>query len=352
MVYNFFIKNFVILIKIILSIFCCIKMKSYKKSIKKTHDNRLIQPETTIAKEIKEAMYENIGQEVSFYSEDAIKTNGSTFTFKYPEFWKTVSNENLAIGIRGIYFNKSHRTIKFMFLLQLVLKFETEEIIFNYEAPINFEITNQSTINDFINHTNTQIDKYFNRKKVCYSIQSFYKPDVGHNERGYICSFQNNPKFTLEENSIGNLDKYNIKIKFDRDDINNFHSAKIKFVYCNYYAINFLNIPDSDIIVEEYGYRDSKFYPINNIRIPVNAYLDLDYLVSASFVNDDIHKHLGKTNTNFEPQKIYPIISGINTFDLTFYTLDGLQYVEIPNCDSSFFIEAVLLRRQKQQFII
>lgn len=328
-------------------------MHTYRKKLKPVKETKLLQPESNIANEIKEAFYDKDVQEVAFYSEDAIQSNGSTFTFKYPEFWKTINDEKLAIGIRGVYFNKSRRVMKFMLNLDIDFFHKERKYNLKYLVPIKYEIKDNANIRDFINFVNEEIELYVNRIKTQWALFSFckYNPEE-YLYNSYVLCFKNNFKLVLGENSIDNCDKYNIYFEFESDLIIDRMETKVSFKCCNYYALNFFNIPDNEITEVEYGYKTSIFYPIDSIKVPVNADLNLNYLVSATFVTDDIHKHLGKTNLTFEPIKIYPIISGSTTFDLTFYTLDGLQYVEIPNCDSSFYIEAVLLRKNRQKYIM
>lgn len=224
-------------------------MSSYRKKRNQIKETKLVQPETTIASEIKEALNDKEVQEVAFYSEDAVRINNSTFTFKYPEFWKTINDDKLAIGIRGVYFNKSRRVMKFILNFDFDIKYDSEYYNFTYYIPVKYEIPNDGNIRDFIKYVNERIDYYCDRIKSQIDVNSyklFVKPDSGIY---YVFCFKNNPKFVLEENSIDNCDKYNIRIKFEKDELlrDCIRNIDVSFCLCNYYAINFFNIPEKEV---------------------------------------------------------------------------------------------------------
>lgn len=224
--------------------------------------------------------------------------NTNRYHFNYPGEWRTITNQQLLIGIRAVYF-KTAAIRLFGFTLNVWLQGLTEPSRFRFSTT--FEMCSPTIPSDLAD-----------------DINQFYDEYVGYNYP--LCKFE----ATSTHNTFKFVFSNPAGIRYEIDEMtSDFKSA--------------FDIPGETIMLTSgttliYQYVWAKHY--NDLEI------------TASFVNQTESQHLGYTGITFNPLKYYKINSSDTEFYIDLWTVDGLTPVMIYNDErDSVVIEAVLTTR-------
>ena len=251
------------------------------------------------------------------FSTNKAQLNGTTYTFSFPEMWRTSKNKNI-IGIRKINYFKGPCT--FDFDICFVWKYSTDRYTY-YNQVILKEFDSTASINDIINGlTEALKDAYKN-------IKDYYKIDLQNN---YYFSYFNNHFQTL---SIKDDPPYQHRIYINSYRLNektkdffNLHNKPLEHIvaYIDFerYDLELYDITDMNEVIYE---RDSNFQ------------------VCCSFVAQSDIQYVGLVNESFTPIKYYHLNNENRYFQMKLKTFVGRDKA-IPKVENDcIIIEAQLI---------
>ncbi len=255
-------------------------------------------------------------KEESFWISDAEHTDGTnTYTFTYPEQWRTVYNRNHVIGIRTINLTPAPRLLS---MSGVSFSDSTDTTNINWSGMV-YSDEALSTINERVT-TNSNYEGL-------YSIQ--YDPKAGILGM-YITN--TDPKYHFVFDSTCTASD-------DLRTITNSTAELFTELTSNYDAFN-----------EKYNGDDGVYahvtYNDNGIRSLEfgNVWSREKVKVNASFVDLSRNQFLGYTNSVFNPPKSYSITCGDIKFSISLLNVMNDEEVILPSDKAdTLVIEAMLM---------
>ena len=274
----------------------------------------VIEPLSENAKDIKRAIKNDIPTEHIFSTNvNATHEKGTNkYIFKFPEIWRNIVNQELIIGVRQIYLNRSTRYISYS--IEITIEGSSSMKV---KVPDSFVLKPNE---DF----NVLLDRMNNKIKECYAIalkSAFFKRDIHfrfhrENDIVYILTSPTKLGDINENNNVSNVINDSMEIYCATEDMRNlFGFEKKTFTFPDVYTFK---LWDRNDVIE----------------------------VTASFVKQTESQHLGYSGTTYNPIKYYKIDSSDQYFWIELAQVDAATPIELPNDDKdSVAIEAVLLMR-------
>lgn len=248
------------------------------------------------------------------------KTN--RYTFEFPASWRTLTNCDLELGVRGIYLRKSERKL-------LISNFKVFVIFNNIRVGIG---ESESADSQFVIMKSTdtleKVAEYLD-SKLEDACEHYYRPI-----QGYV---------TQKASKIDSFFVYDNMIQLK--NIKSLYS----FIYYAHqeYSIHFSKYGASNDI------KNLLCIPpdVNIIKSPFEFHCwdrKSDLLVKASFVNQPDY-HLGFTNYQFSPIKYYSIKNNEQDFWIELWDPAGSSHVQLPaDNKDNFVIECVLIIKKRK----
>lgn len=256
--------------------------------------------------------------EYNFTTQQAI-INENTYTFSFPETWRTSDNKNI-IGIRKIsYFNGITELI---FKLGLIFNLNNET--YGGTFP-NFSIIveENTTVEQIVEMLNIQIDNLYtdiqSEDEYGLKLPKIYKFEYEHSMLKLV-------KENIE-------DIYNQQIVIQTYPIT--EQVKI-FFNLSHYLTEFYTI-QTDI-----GKNDVSVYNISNFSEIVNSRKS-DFQVYCSFVAQSDIQYVGLVGETFCPIKYYDLNNENRYFQMKLKNNSGNDFVLTPLYNDYIIIETQLL---------
>lgn len=272
--------------------------------------------------------------EWTFFIKDAKHSVGSNhYEFQFPPQWRTLENCELSIGVRAIYLRKCTRNITYGYTYLSTASEKSQMNFINNPKQMNALILQtDDTLQKLADHLNEdykQSIKYYNR--YGRSSSNEFRP------RFHDCYRWEINEHTIELNEM--YQKWSDEMKSGK------YRQELKIS-------GFYNSPDFPFT--SYGYDFSQIMCIRenekDLQMPIKRKVwnrKDDILIKASFVNQSNH-HLGHTNSQFIPMKIYPITNKDVNFWIETYNLSDTDIVELPpDGKDSLVLECVLFIKHK-----
>ena len=253
--------------------------------------------------------------EYNFSTKNALLQD-STYTFKFPDMWRTSSNKNV-IGVRKI--NYFHGDCTFEFDLFFVWKNGRD---FYYHASVIKTFTSKASVKEISYGLNEEIKRiYKGQNKMCLTKLSYY----------YSFIYFNN-----ELRMIGDKEKpdYDQRIYINADEVN----EKTKAFF------NLYNKPIKHITAVNSFFEESDFYLYDISEFEEIIYeRNLNFQVCCSFVAQSDIQYVGSINEAFNPIKYYKLNNENRYFTMKLKTFDNRD-ITIPKLENDcIIIEAQLL---------
>ena len=273
-------------------------------------------PHTTLVNLNDEEDQEPLPLEYNFTTKKA-ELNGTTYTFSFPNMWRTSKNKNI-IGIRKINYFKG--PCNFDFDICIVWKLRTDTYTF-YNQPNEIDFDSTASIDDITTGLNEKL------KGVYTNIKNYYGTDLGNNysfdyfnEHFYTASNTETPAY--EHKIYINSFRLNEKTK----DFFNLHNKPLEHI-------------TAYIDFDRY---DLELYDITELN-EVMYEREANFQVCCSFVPQSDIQYVGLVNETFIPIKYYALTNENRYFQMKLLTFDGKEKA-IPPLENDFIIiEAQLL---------
>ena len=256
--------------------------------------------------------------EYNFTTQQA-KINENTYTFSFPETWRTSDNKNI-IGIRKInYFNGITELI---FKLGLIFNLNNET--YGGTFP-NFSIIveENTTVEQIVEMLNIQIDNLY----TDIQLEDEYGLKL---PKIYKFEYENSMLKLVKENIE---DIYNQQIVIQTYPIT--EQVKI-FFNLSHYLTEFYTI-QTDI-----GKNDVSVYNISNFSEIINSRKS-DFQVYCSFVAQSDIQYVGLVGETFCPIKYYDLNNENRYFQMKLKNNSGNDFVLTPLYNDYIIIETQLL---------
>ena len=265
---------------------------------------------------------EPVPLEYNFSTKNAI-LNKRTYTFSFPEMWRTSKNKNI-IGIRKISYFKGRSELRFTLGFLWVNTTSNRHTCFI--NPVHNTFSSDATMTDIKNYLNQIIEETYERVKTDYKteLQHIYKFE-------YI-------------DNILILKKYNIgeEIKIQHDiimlaDESHLSNRDRTFFKLDKYQIEHKVILDGKVIFDLYYYNLIHYAEFISERKADSC------KVCCSFVPQSDIQYVGLVGETFIPIKYYNLQNENRYFTMNLKTFDNDDIV-LPGLENdSLIIEAQLL---------
>nr|WP_279080275.1 hypothetical protein [Catenibacterium mitsuokai] len=266
--------------------------------------------------------------EWTFFIKDAKHSLGSNhYEFEFPPQWRTLENCELSIGVRAIYLRKCTRKI-FYGKTNLWTKQE-DKFLWGIQSHDHY-------LDPLILQTDDTLQKLVDQ--LNYDIK---RTIPYHNAYQYSW--------------IHKIPKYHDCFRWELNDhtieVNEHHEDWTKEMKEGTHQqlleiVGFLDNPRCEDFRQVLCISENEIHLILPIKRKVWNRRD-ELLIKASFVNQSNH-HLGHTNSQFYPMKIYPISNKDVNFWIETYNLSDTDIVELPpDGRDSLVLECVLFIKHK-----
>ena len=261
--------------------------------------------------------------EYNFSTQNA-SLNGKTYTFSFPDMWRTSKNKNI-IGIRKISYFKGRSELRFT--LGFIWTYPTSKQEVSYIDEIHNKFSSDAMmadITDFLNNCITEMYAHVKRDYNNTELQHLYKFD-----------YQNNI-LTVKKMNIGEEIKIDHEFIMLADDKNITEREKT-FFKLHHYPVEYKRIYSGSDIPKDLYYYDLNHY---------SEYISerkADCKVCCSFVPQSDIQFVGIVGDTFIPIKYYYLINENRYFTMNLKTNDNEDIV-LPGLENdSLIIEAQLL---------
>ena len=260
--------------------------------------------------------------EYNFSTQNA-SLNGKTYTFHFPEMWRTSKNKNI-IGIRKISYFKGRSEL--IFSLGFIWTYPTskQEVSFIYKMHNKF--SPDAVMNDITAFLNKSIERLYAK------VKRDYKTELQHL---YMFDYQNNI-LSVKKMNIGE------EIKIDHEfillaDEKHITEREKTFFKLHNYPIEYKRIyMGSDVPTDLY------YYDLNHYSEFISE-RKAECKVCCSFVPQSDIQYLGIVGETFIPIKYYYLNNENRYFTMNLKTNDNEDIV-LPGLENdSLIIEAQLL---------
>ena len=287
---------------------------------------------TPIAQQIKSVMTPSIPIEQVVYLNDnkvVYHENGSNrYWINYPDTWRTVSNQQLVLGVRAIrkFWNNLRMEMKVVFEVidadgENEAEEEEEEIekswTFIFQANLSPSDVIAGREKEFVARINEQWKEWV--EDISERAKSKYFADIA-SRRWLYCEEPLREFFIIRSPCPTNESEFTIPYTVSVTEL----SISRDFQTCFYTGMFFQRNSKSGGTC-----RGIEFKPRNNEF----KYYNDTYLLAASFVGQTNYQYLGFTNTQFNPPKQYVIPNGDTKFWIDVVSADGLDEVELNSRD-------------------
>ena len=289
---------------------------------------RTIEPLTINRKEVHvnlndDDQEETIPLEYNFSTQNA-SLNGKTYTFSFPDMWRTSKNKNI-IGIRKISYFKGRSELRFT--LGFIWTYPTSKQEVSYIDEIHNKFSSDAMmadITDFLNNCITEMYAHVKRDYNNTELQHLYKFD-----------YQNNI-LTVKKMNIGEEIKIDHEFIMLADDKNITEREKT-FFKLHHYPVEYKRIYSGSDIP-----KDLYYYDLNHYAEYISE-RKADCKVCCSFVPQSDIQFVGIVGDSFIPIKYYYLINENRYFTMNLKTNDNEDIV-LPGLENdSLIIEAQLL---------
>ena len=228
---------------------------------------------------------EIIPLEYNFSTQNA-SLNGKTYTFSFPDMWRTSKNKNI-IGIRKISYFKGRSELRFT--LGFIWTYPTSKQEVSYIDEIHNKFSSDAMmadITDFLNNCITEMYAHVKRDYNNTELQHLYKFD-----------YQNNI-LTVKKMNIGEEIKIDHEFIMLADDKNITEREKT-FFKLHHYPVEYKRIYSGSDIPKDLYYYDLNHY---------SEYISerkADCKVCCSFVPQSDIQFVGIVGDRFIPIKYY-----------------------------------------------
>lgn len=289
---------------------------------------RAIEPLTINRKEAQinlneEEQEDPIPLEYNFSTQNA-SLNGKTYTFSFPEMWRTSRNKNI-IGIRKISYFKGRSELKFT--LGFIWTYPTSKQEVSFIDVIQNKFSSDAMMSDITKFLNKSIEEMYEKVKT-----HFNKTELQHL---YEFVYQNNI-LTVHKKNIG------VPIKIDHQfimlaDEKNITEREKTFFNIGHYPVEFKRLYiGSDVPTDLY------YYDLNHYSEYISE-RKAECKVCCSFVPQSDIQFVGVVGDTFIPVKYYDLNNENRYFTMNLKTNDNEDIV-LPGLENdSLIIEAQLL---------
>ena len=297
-------------------------MRSRVKRTPRTNESLLTNRKEVHVNLSEEEPEDPIPLEYNFSTQNA-SLNGKTYTFSFPDMWRTSKNKNI-IGIRKISYFKGRSEL--VFTLGFIWTYPTsqQEVSFIYKMHNKF--SSDAMMNDITAFLNKSIERLYAKVKRDYKteLQHLYKFD-----------YQNNI-LTVKKMNIGE------EIKIDHEfimlaDEKHITDREKTFFNLDHYTVEYKRIyMGSDVPYDLY------YYDLNHYSEYISE-RKADCKVCCSFVPQSDIQFVGIVGDTFIPIKYYDLNNENRYFTMNLKTYDNEDIV-LPGLENdSLIIEAQLL---------
>ena len=265
---------------------------------------------------------EHVPLEYNFSTKNA-KLNKRTYTFSFPEMWRTSKNKNI-IGIRKISYFKGRSELRFTLGFLWVNTATARYICFI--NPVHNTFSSDATMTDIKNYLNQVIEETYERVKTDYKteLQHIYKFE-------YI-----NNVLILKKYNIGEEIKIPHDIIMLADETNLSNRDRTFFKLDNYRIEHKAIIVGSEVL-------DLYYYNLIHYAEFISERKADDCKVCCSFVPQSDIMYVGLVGETFVPIKYYNLQNENRYFTMNLKTFDNEDIV-LPGLENdSLIIEAQLL---------
>ena len=263
---------------------------------------------------------EPIFLEYNFSTQNAL-LRGKTYTFSFPEMWRTSRNKNI-IGIRKISYFKGRSELRF--ILGFIWTYPTSQQETSFINEIYNKFSSDATMSDITDFLNQSILKTYERVAADYSteLQHIYQFDYKNNI------------LTVKKMNIGD------KLKIDHQfimlaDEKNITEREKTFFKLHHYPVEYKRLyMGSDVPYDLY------YYDLNHYSEYISE-RKAECKVCCSFVPQSDIQFVG--GDTFVPIKYYDLNNENRYFTMSLKTNDNEDIV-LPGLENdSLIIEAQLL---------
>ena len=287
-------------------------------------------------KEIRHILKQSIPIEDVILFSDAEHTEGtSRYWFNFPSTWRTITNQNLILGVRSISLVNE---------IPQVIKFDVRFVIAHN--------INQTGDNQKIIHLNASfdIDLKFNQgysllKRITDNLYVSYILTANKEEDPSVV-FQAYPINEFSPNCFG--------IRVYAENVPDDKYVRILYLEQG----NYFDQLYSEWNYEEYDSAIQASEENRFVRFIVpyaNTLYVKDFYLTSSIATQSEHNYLGRTNDVYQPPKQFPLSSADNRFWIelhSFYIKDATLHAEIPEkYKNQFLIELQLITQEKDKYI-
>ena len=265
---------------------------------------------------------EHVPLEYNFSTKNA-KLNKRTYTFSFPEMWRTSKNKNI-IGIRKISYFKGRSELRFTLGFLWVNTVTARYICFI--NPVHNTFSSDATMTDIKNYLNQVIEETYERVKTDYKteLQHIYKFE-------YIDNI-----LILKKYNIGEVIKIPHDIIMLADETNLSNRDRTFFKLDNYRIEHKAIIVGSEVL-------DLYYYNLIHYAEFISERKADDCKVCCSFVPQSDIMYVGLVGETFVPIKYYNLQNENRYFTMNLKTFDNDDIV-LPGLENdSLIIEAQLL---------
>ena len=265
---------------------------------------------------------EPIPLEYNFSTQNA-SLNGKTYTFLFPEMWRTSKNKNI-IGIRKISYFRGRSEL--IFSLGFIWTYPTSKQEASFIYKMHNKFSPDAVMNDITAFLNKSIERLYAK------VKRDYKTELQHL---YMFDYQNNI-LSVKKMNIGE------EIKIDHEfillaDEKHITEREKTFFKLHNYPIEYKRIyMGSDVPVDLY------YYDLNHYSEYISE-RKAECKVCCSFVPQSDIQYLGIVGETFIPIKYYYLNNENRYFTMNLKTNDNEDIV-LPGLENdSLIIEAQLL---------